>query len=227
MNKNSTVFLAFFTFIFFLYSFVPGFDTSLFGMFKGEETPYLFFTFSIGAIIIAILLVNRTIQRWMAIRLVSNEKKFIWISPISKVYLSRIRLYLVLENLYFPFFAAYFLWVHPVTGLLGWVFVAGIVETLLFFCLNANARKMKCGITSQALILCDREAKVYYFSGLRKISLIQQAIYFEYKEELTLLFPNDAIEKNQQTAFTQKLIQQINTDKVFVSETIKNNGNSF
>lgn len=224
MNKNINVLLTFFLFIFVLYSFIPTFDLYLFDFFKGAETPYLEEIFMIGTIIISVLLVFRMVQRWMAIRLVGREDKFIWIAPISKNYLGRVKLYLFLENLHFPLFGLYFLAAHPATVTLGLTCFAGLLETIIFGIVNANQRKMKCGITTQAAVVCERDSKVFYFSGLRKISLIQQAVYFEYKGDLTLCFPFDAINKGDRQAFVKNLINQINTDKIFVSETIKSFG---
>jgi len=221
MNKNINVILIFLLIVLFLYSTIPGFDVNLFGDFRGLETPYLTETFFIGTAVVALLFIFRAFQRWMAIRLVKDEKKFVWISPISKSRLSRVKLYLILENSHLPFFGIYFILIHPATFLLGIVCFASFLETLIFLFVNANQRKMKSGITTQAVVLCDREAKVFYFSGLRKVSLIQDAVYMEYKDDLTMDFPANCVEDDKRADFVKHFIEQINPDKVFISETFK------
>lgn len=221
MNKNINVLLSLSLFILVLYSLVPAFDIYAFGFLKGVETPYLTPTFMVGTIVVSIVLVFRMVHRWMAIKLVSNPKKLIFIAPISKTYLSRVRLYLFLENLHIPIIGLYFLAAHPTTVPLGIALFLGLLETIVFASVNANQRKMKYGITKQAVVVCSRDSQAFYFSGLRKLSLIQQAIYFEYKSELTLCFPYDAVETNQRKEFAETLVAQINTSKVFVSDTVK------
>ena len=74
------------------------------------------------------------------------------------------------------------------------------------------------GITSKAVVVADRDVSVLYFSGLRKVSIHQQSIYFDYIKGLQLSFPIDCMEKDQHDVFFNVLEEQLDTDKVFVTK---------
>ena len=74
------------------------------------------------------------------------------------------------------------------------------------------------GITSKAVVVADRDVSVLYFSGLSKVSIHQQSIYFDYIKGLQLSFPIDCMEKEQHDAFFTVLEEQLNTDKVFITK---------
>jgi hypothetical protein len=63
---------------------------------------------------------------------------------------------------------------------------------------------------------------VLYFSGLRRVEIHQQTVYFEYIEDLQLFFPVNAIDKKDFSSFRNALEDKLNRDKVFFSEKFKN-----
>ena len=74
------------------------------------------------------------------------------------------------------------------------------------------------GITSKAVVAADRDVSVLYFSGLRKVSIHQQSIYFDYIKGLQLSFPIDCMEKDQHDVFFNVLEEQVDTEKVFITK---------
>jgi hypothetical protein len=56
-----------------------------------------------------------------------------------------------------------------------------------------------------------------YFTGLRKITVHQQTIYFDYIENLQLRFPTNCIEENKLSGFFEKLETVIDKDRVFMN----------
>jgi hypothetical protein len=221
MNKGINILLAFFLIPLFALAIVIGFDLNVFGIIEGIETPFISEIYIGAAAFVGILLGIRATQRWMGIRLLQQTSKFIWIKPMSKERISRVRLYLFLENSYLLFIGVYFTLISPYTVVLGWVCIGGFTEALLFFLLRSNTKYMKVGLTKKALIVGDRDVKFYYFVGLRKISVLQDSVYLEYKENLTLSFPINAIEQNEMSNFKTSFLDTINKDKVFVSEKFK------
>lgn len=214
--------MAIWLIVLFLYATIPAFDLHFLTIFNGVETPYIQQTFFVGAGILAVFVIFRAVQRWMAIRFVRKSTQFLWLQPVTQKRVSRVRLYLFLENLHFPLFGIFFFAISPETVIVGLVCFAAFFETLLFLLVNARQKKMKCGITSQAIVICDREAKIFYFSGLRKITLVQEAIYMEYKEELTMDFSLDCVLETERASFVDCVKKQINLERIFLSDGFKN-----
>ena len=76
----------------------------------------------------------------------------------------------------------------------------------------------RVGLSSKALIVADRDVTLLYFTGLRKVSIHQQTIYFDYIKDLQLSFPLDCIQPEMKDEFFAQLKDQVNTDKVFFSK---------
>ena len=77
--------------------------------------------------------------------------------------------------------------------------------------------KYRVGLSSKALIVCDREVTVVYFTGLRKVSIHQQTVFFDYIKDLQLSFPLDCIQDESKEEFFDLLEDQLDRDKVFFS----------
>ena len=88
-------------------------------------------------------------------------------------------------------------------------------ESIVFLLYGYNGR-FRVGISSKAIIAADREVVIVYFTGLQKITLGKDSIYFDYIKELQLLFPTDCLEANQMSAFKQEVQQMIDRDKVLI-----------
>ena len=71
----------------------------------------------------------------------------------------------------------------------------------------------RIGLTKKALVAVDRESRVIFFSGLRKVSKHQQTLYFEYSNELVLHMPMNMIPDEE--VFMKELRQVVNPNKVF------------
>jgi len=221
MSKALNVILVFLLLPLFVIAIIAGFDLNAFGLFEGVETPYLREVFLVAAGMTAIMLGLRAVQRWLGLRIFHHEDKFLWIGTISKERRSRVRLYLILENSYLLFLGIYFLLISDYSEPLGWVCVAGFVEAIFFIVFRNNARHMKSGVTKQAVIVGDRDVRVYYFSGLRKVSVLQDTIYMEYKDDLTLSFPVSSIDPKDREEFKKHFLDGVNANRVFVSEKFK------
>ena len=67
--------------------------------------------------------------------------------------------------------------------------------------------------------MADREVLLIYLNGLRKVSVSQQTVYFDYSETLQLSFPLDCIEEQQKANFFGALEGQIDRDRVLFQHT--------
>ncbi len=205
-----TVFLALFI----------GADLNALGFIKGNQTPHIEVVFSVVAIISGILLVWRAFRRWSAYQLFKTEKNFVWVGDASMEHINRMRLYFVLESLFFVCLAIFFYWATPLTLALSIIFLVASIENIIFVMLRCNIKYMKAGITKNGLVLANRDLSFFYFTGLTNVSTQNKSIYMEYRNGLCLDFPINAITSESRAAFLNHFMAGVDKKKVFVSEKL-------
>jgi hypothetical protein len=151
----------------------------------------------------------------MGIYIVNKTSRFVWNVPTSYKRKKRVVTYTLLEVLVMGSltFAFYFL-------MESWILPGAI---LLFFCLESifflvvgYRNRFRVGVSSKAIIAADREVVIVYFTGLKKITLGKDSIYFDYIKELQLLFPTDCLEEDQISVFKEQVQKMIDRDKVLI-----------
>jgi len=159
-----------------------------------------------------VILLRRTYRRWMALRIVGRAQKFLWNQNVSRERKNRVITYSLIEVVVYMFGASglYFLTESAWLPALALTFGALDSFVLIFF-----TKTFRVGLSSKALIVADREVVVLYFKGLRKVSVHQQTIYFDYIKDLQLSFPTNCIEPKDQDGFFELLKAQMNPDKVY------------
>ena len=197
-----------------------GFDLPI-EMFKisGNNLPYKDYIFLGLGMLIVIVIIRRSIRRWMGMRIVSKVKKFKWNAEVSKGRKSRVRVYLLLEALVMTFIGIALYEVSETALPAGIAFLIGAFDSIVFAIAGRNGR-YRVGISSKAVIVADREVILLYFTGLRKISVHQQTTYFDYIKGLQLSFPTDCIQDEDREEFLKVLEAQIDPNRVFFSKTM-------
>jgi hypothetical protein len=153
--------------------------------------------------------------------MVNQISKYQWNEPIDKQRVSQVNLYLLIESITHFMVSIMFLILTPKSIWVSCVFFALGFDHLIF-CILGNVKKLwRVGITNKALVVVDRDFKVLYFSGLRKVSVHQQSVFFDYIKELQLSFPVQCIKSENRQSFVAKLEEKVDRDKVFFSESIK------
>lgn len=220
MNRSINILLLVFSMPAIAFTIIVGFDIPIdFLKGSGANLWYRHIVFYVLAGMLALLVGRRTIHRWVGVGMTKNPKRFIWCREIGKERKRQVRLYLVLEAVLAGFFTytSYVLtpesW--PLTAVYGFM----MIDQLLF--LFVAQSWFRVGVTKNAVVIADREVRILYFSGLRRVESHQQTIYFEYIEELQLSFPTNAIPADAFTEFRACIEQQVNRDKVFFSEKFK------
>jgi hypothetical protein len=79
----------------------------------------------------------------------------------------------------------------------------------------------RAGITNKALVVAERDFKILYFSGLRKISVHQQTLFFDYIKELQLAVSIDCISPENRESFRETLAEKVNRERVHFTESFK------
>lgn len=222
MNKSINIFLVLSIIPAIAFSIVVGFDISIeFLRTSGKFIPYQKTIFASFAALFFLMGIRRTSKRWSGIRMVNQIAKFQWNEPIDRQRVTQVNLYLIIEAVIHFMVSLVFLILTPKSIWISCVFFALGLDHLIF-CIVGNVKKLwRVGVTNKAVVVADRDFKVLYFSGLRKVSVHQQSIFFDYIKELQLSFPIQSIKPENRQSFVAKLEEKVNREKVFFSESFK------
>ncbi len=185
---------------------------------SGSQLPYRHEIFLGLGIFMMIIIVRRSIRRWMGLNLVNRTAKFIWNEPMSETRIKRVQVYTFLEGFVMVVVAAGLLQLTTVAWLPASALIFGALDGVVFTLVGSRKDRFRAGITSKAVIVADRDVSLVYFSGLRKVSIHQQTIYFDYIKGLQLSIPLDCLTSAQKERFFTTLEDQIDRDKVFITK---------
>jgi hypothetical protein len=184
-------------------------------MFKttAGQLPYRFELFLGFGLMLLVISVRRTIRRWVGIRMVNQTNKFKWSGKISVARKQRVIVYTIIESAVLVLFGLAFIGLTREAWFPAVVMVFFGLEGIVYLMINAK-NKFRVGLSSKAILTVDREVILLYMEGLRKVSVSQQTIYFDYIQDLQLSFPTDCIEENERADFFENLKQSVNREKV-------------
>jgi hypothetical protein len=201
-----------------LLSVFVGFDLPIdFLHTTGKRLPFRMEIYLVLGLLLLIIGLRRSIRRWMGVSMVKQQTKFIWNQPISTERKKRVFVYNSLEALVFLSLMLAHLFLSQVAFFVVAAYLILALDAVLF--LLINGKEFRVGLSSKAILVADREIVLIYLNGLRKVSVSQQTIYFDYIEELQLSFPLDCIEPSQKAAFFEALEGQIDRDRVLFQHT--------
>lgn len=181
------------------------------------ELPYikeLYFTLGLLILIIGL---RRTVRRWMGVSMVKKQDKFVWNQQISIERNKRVVVYNSLEALVFLSFSVAHLFLTTMSIFVVLIYFILLIDSIIFIFINQ--KNFRVGLSSKAILVADREIILIYLNGLRKVSISQQTIYFDYIEDLQLTFPLDCIKEDQKTSFFEALESQIDRNHVLFHHT--------
>lgn len=184
----------------------------------GSELPYREYIFLGFGLFILLANTRRSIRRWMGLRIVSKIQGFKWNNAVSQSRKNRVFTYLVLEAVIMATAGAALFIITEEAWMPALALVVPAIDNLAFLIVGTKKNAFRVGLSSKALIVADREVTLLYFTGLRKVSIHQQTIYFDYIKDLQLSFPLDCIQDEMKEEFFNTLKDQVNTDKVFFSK---------
>jgi hypothetical protein len=219
MNKFINALLLFLLFPTMLFTIAVGFDMPIeFLRTSGQQLPYRFEIFLALGLFIFIILLRRTVRRWMGMRLVNQLEKFKWNQRMSQDRIKRVIVYTIMEAivLFFVGSTLYRITNEAIFPALAFCFAT--VDNFIFLAYGVSLKKFRIGVTSKAIIAADREVSLVYFYGLRKISIHQQSLFFDYIKGLQLSFPVDCVPVAEKDAFFEAVEAQVDTNKVFITK---------
>ncbi|MCE2681350.1 MAG: hypothetical protein ACK49D_09100 [Flavobacteriia bacterium] len=218
MNKFINALLLFLLFPTMAMTIYVGFDLPVdFLKTTGANIPYKTEIFLGLGLLILIINLRRSIRRWMGMRIINQTDRFQWNVPVSSSRMKRIVVYTLLEAFVLGFigYALYTITPLAVVPAAGYLFCT--VDNIIFLLVGGLGKKFRAGVTSKAVIVADRDVVLAYFTGLRRVTIHQDSVYFHYIKDLQLDFPLDCIEMSERDNFFVELNKQIDRDRVFVT----------
>jgi len=166
---------------------------------SGANLPYKDYMFGGLALLMAILAANRSIRRWVALFTIRQTDLIVYTLLEAGILTAvGIALYVLSKD----------------AILCSVVFLVSAIDNLLFLIIGLP--RFGVGLSKKAIIVADREVIVLYFSGLRKVSLSQQTLFFDYIQSLQLTFPVDCIPEEDRNEFLHNLEAVTDKDRVFI-----------
>ena len=218
MNRFFNALLLFLLFPTMALTVFVGFDLPVdFLKVSGSNIPYRNEVFLVLGLFLLLINLRRSIRRWMGMNLVNKTSRFSWNEEVSKERRLRVYVYNGLEALVMTAVGTALLTVSPEDWFPATALWFGAFDNVIFTLVGLSGGKYRAGITSKAVILADRDVQLVYLSGLRKVSIHQQTIYFDYIKGLQMTIPVESIEPEQREAFFTVLESKVDRDKVFFS----------
>jgi hypothetical protein len=219
MNRFFNALLLFLLFPTMALTVFVGFDLPVdFLKVSGSNIPYRNEVFLVLGLFLLLINLRRSIRRWMGMNLVNKTSRFSWNEEVSKERRLRVYVYNGLEALVMTAVGTALFTVSPEAWFPATALWFGAFDNVIFTLVGLSGGKYRAGITSKAVILADRDVQLVYFSGLRKVTIHQDSIYFDYIKGLQLSIPLDSIEQGQRDTFFETLEKQIDRDKVFITK---------
>ena len=214
MNSFVNVILLALTFPLIILSIIIGFDLPVeFLRTSGNNLTYTNESFLVLAVLMGLIAMRRSVKRWMGMKIVNTTARFLFNFEVSSARKNRVLVYTILEAVVMIFIGYSVYYLTPKAIVPALVLFAFSLDNFLFLLIGYNKR-FRIGLSSKALIISDREVTVLYFEGLRKISVDQQTIYFDYIKELQLSFPTNCVRMEDKAEIINGLNDLVDKNKV-------------
>jgi hypothetical protein len=215
MNRLTNSFLLFLFFPTLLLAIFVGFDFPIEVLrTSGSQLPYKGLIFIALALLVFIVGINRSVKRWVSLYTVSQTDRFVFHVPVSTERKKRVLVYTLLEAMVLLAVGIALLVIAHDALWCGLAYAFFALDNILFLVLGS--KRFGVGISKKAIIVADREVIVLYFSGLRKVSLSQNTLFFDYIQSLQLTFPVDCIPMDSRNDFLHNLEAVTDKDRVFI-----------
>ena len=184
---------------------------------SGAQLPYRTLIFIVLGLLFTLLVIRRSIRRWMGMKLLSQHSKFKWNAPVSRERIQRIWVYNIIEGLVNGFVGIALFTLTPLAWLPALALLFVTIDNLIFSFVGTKVKGFRVGVTTKAVISADREVTLLYYDGLRRVSIHQGSIFFDYIKGLQIHFPLDCLDNSDRDEFFEALEKQLNPKKVFVT----------
>ncbi len=210
MNKVINIFsgivLAFYT----IFSMLIVFDLS-FSSATLKGIPYSFEICLGFAVVIFLLGLLRMKRKWQGAADMKRFKGFLFVRQVAKAALNHSLVYALAEAIFMAFAIIVFSIMAdlepqlmlPMIAVISFLLIEGIIFIVK---LVSGGPSYRLGINDKAVAFFNREMHIYYYTGLKRIEIHQDLINFQYKDDLNLFLPLEAINKEDRVEFRDALI---------------------
>ena len=218
MNSFVNAILLALTFPLIMLTIIVGFDLPV-EILKtsGKNLSFADEIFWLLATLMGLIAFRRSLKRWMGMKIVNTTERFIINFEVITARKNRVVVYNLIESCIMLSLglSIYNLTTHALVPTI--VLLSFSFDNVLFLMIGYKKR-FRIGLSSKALIVCDQEVTVIYFEGLRKISVEQQTIYFDYIKDLQLSFPTNCLRDEDKELIFNGLNDIVDKDKVMFSK---------
>ena len=222
MNKFINILLMLISFPTMVITIFVGYDLPIeFLRTSGAQLPFRFEILLSFGILFYMIIVRRSVRRWMGVKMVSKVDMFKWNEAMGNGRKKQVYLYQSLEAALMTFAGLSLYSISHEAIVPASAMLFGALDNMVFLFMGQQKNIYRIGLTSKAVIGADRDVKVLYFTGLRKVTIHQQTVFFDYIKDLQMTFPLNCIDLKDRTAFKNTLEAQLDRDKVFFSDNVK------
>jgi dolichol kinase len=221
MNKIYNTWIFIISLLTLPFAFAVGLN-EVFGVFglkiHGDQFEYKELVFGIAAGLIFLIGVTRSSRKWSGIRIVNQIDRFHFNSVISKERKQRVILNNSIEIVSFFLIGTVFLIFSKDAIFITLIFLIFIVDSLINTIRGTVGKKYRVGMTKKAIVSVDREVIAIYFKGLKRVSITNDQLFFEYNNsDLVLDFQLNTIPPEKQEEFMRYLRLNVDDTKVYFS----------
>lgn len=218
MNSFVNAILLALTFPLIILTIIVGFDLPVELLrTSGKNLSFVDEAFLILASLMGLIALRRSVKRWMGMKIVNTTDRFLFSFEVSAARKRRVVTYNLIESTVMLFLAFSIYNLTSLALIPTLVLISFSIDNIVFILLGYKGR-FRIGLSSKALIVSDREVTVLYFEGLRKVSIEQQTIYFDYIKELQLSFPTNCIRDEDKATIFKGLNDIVDKEKVMFSK---------
>ena len=168
----------------------------------------------------------RAKRRWQGMKDMKQFSKFSFVREISK---SARNAGIIVTALEMAFMLGLLLLcikmssLHPEYTLTMIIVLALLCTESFIFILRLakGGSAFRIGFNDEVLAYFNREIHLFYYTGLRRVELVDKSINFQYRDELNLLFPVDLIKKEDRKAFRDALIETLTPRNVYIDDAFR------
>jgi hypothetical protein len=188
---------------------------------SGKNLPFLHYYYVGFAILIFWVGAKRSFKRWIGVRMINQTSKFQWNEEIDVKRKKQVNMYLMIEGILHLLTAFALFALTSKSLILALVFLVLAIDHFVFLCIGNIKNAWRLGVTNKAIVVAERDFKILYYSGLRRVSVHQQTIFFDYIKDLQLAISVDDISVENRKDFKRVLEQKVDRSKVHFHESFK------
>ena len=186
---------------------------------SGANLPYKTAIFAFLASVIFLLVFKRSLKRWVGMKMLLQTSRFEYNVEVSKSRKQRVILYTLLESAVMLMLSLAVFEVCKEAQFVSLAYGLGVIDAWMFCIIGYKLKGFRVGVTKKAMVHADRDVRAAYFLGLRKLSISQDTLYFDYIKDLKLHVPVNSVDEPKE--LLHAILQQTDSEKVYVEESIK------